>query len=101
MLGFEIGQRESGFYSERTESQAESHSHPVAYLNIDVNVHVFCYEGGSLCICQEGPQAGLYDTQSNRCDMACNRNIVESYSSIIGLYCQTINDIHSNIEAIC
>ena len=39
MLGFEIGQRESGFYSERTESQTdrqtESCQHPVPYYNID------------------------------------------------------------------
>ena len=31
VLGFEIKQRESGFYSERTESQTESQSHPVLY----------------------------------------------------------------------
>ena len=31
MLDFEIGQRESGFYSERTELQTESQSHSVPY----------------------------------------------------------------------
>ena len=35
VLGFEIGQRKSGFYSEQTESQTdritESQSHPVPY----------------------------------------------------------------------
>ena len=35
MLSFEIGLRESGFYSERTESQTESCQHPVPYYNID------------------------------------------------------------------
>ena len=29
--GFEIGQRENGFYSKRTDRQTELHSHPVAY----------------------------------------------------------------------
>ena len=34
-LSFEIGQRETGFYSERTKSQTEWQSHPVAYWYID------------------------------------------------------------------
>ena len=38
MLGFKIGQRESGFCSERTESQTESCQHPVPYYYIDKNV---------------------------------------------------------------
>ena len=39
MLSFEIGQRKSGFYCERTDRQidrqTQSPSHPVAYYNID------------------------------------------------------------------
>ena len=35
MLSFEIGQRESGFYSERTDRQTESPNHPVPYYHID------------------------------------------------------------------
>ena len=31
VLGFEIEQRESGFYSERTESPTESQRHPLPY----------------------------------------------------------------------
>ena len=31
MLSFEIGQRESGFYSERTDTQTDGQSHPVPY----------------------------------------------------------------------
>ena len=31
VLSFEIGQRESGFYSERTKWQTEWQNHPVAY----------------------------------------------------------------------
>ena len=34
MLSFEIGQRERGFYSRRTESQSDSH--PVPYYNVDI-----------------------------------------------------------------
>ena len=41
MLSFEIGQRESGFYSERTDRQTdritESPNHPVPYYYIDIN----------------------------------------------------------------
>ena len=45
MFSFEIGQRESGFYSERTDritdsvrikNQTESCQHPVPYYNIDI-----------------------------------------------------------------
>ena len=40
MFSFEIGQRESGFYSERTDRQnhrqTKSCQHPVPYYNIDI-----------------------------------------------------------------
>ena len=36
MLSFEIGQRESGFYSEHTDRITESPNHPVRYYYIDM-----------------------------------------------------------------
>ena len=44
MLSFEIGQRESDFYSERTESQTESQSHQLPYYNIDINFEKYDIE---------------------------------------------------------
>ena len=45
VLSFEIGQRESGFYSERTDRitdrQTESCQHPVPYYNIDITFFSF------------------------------------------------------------
>ena len=48
MLSFEIGQRERGLYSERTDRQnhrqTESCQHPVPYYNIDnitKYIHIF------------------------------------------------------------
>ena len=48
VLSFEIGQQESGFYSERTESQ----SHPVPYQYIDIYV-TFTHgsKSGGMAIC--------------------------------------------------
>ena len=40
MLSFEIGQRESGFYRERTESQIESPNLPVPYYYIDIYIRI-------------------------------------------------------------
>ena len=40
MLGFEIGQRESGFYSERTESQTDRQNHRTIQYLISIYVSV-------------------------------------------------------------
>ena len=47
MLSFEIGQRECGFYSERTDRQTDRQTdrwtHPVPYSNIDFHTFIFVY----------------------------------------------------------
>ena len=50
MLSLEIGQRESGFYSERTDRITESCQHPVPYYNIDIyrNKDLIILDDGSL-----------------------------------------------------
>ena len=47
MLGFEIGQRESGFYSERTESQTDRHTDG---RNIQYGISIYIYEYIELAI---------------------------------------------------